>query len=264
MFDIGISDQPRSCFTWRGAFAAASFPPASPCGDTDGYIEECRSPTCAHCLRALARLPWAWSSGPVPALMATTMAKSSARMDSTSVAARCRASARTSPPLLFGQKAVRPGAPPPRAAAVAGRSEVARGDRCVAEAPHESPKASKTLPRDTREACRRETRRRRKPPVCRHPASGANRDRTGDILLAKQALSQLSYGPGAPECTREASGRRMPVSKSKPAAGAARATAAPAGGGRTRRSAVAVGGLLGDVLGRARPIDPASSRRADL
>src|SRR6478672_11025773 len=25
---------------------------------------------------------------------------------------------------------------------------------------------------------------------------GANRDRTGDLLLAKQALSQLSYGPG--------------------------------------------------------------------
>jgi hypothetical protein len=27
---------------------------------------------------------------------------------------------------------------------------------------------------------------------------GANRDRTGDLLLAKQALSQLSYGPGSP------------------------------------------------------------------
>ena len=27
---------------------------------------------------------------------------------------------------------------------------------------------------------------------------GANRDRTGDLLLAKQALSQLSYGPGEP------------------------------------------------------------------
>ena len=27
---------------------------------------------------------------------------------------------------------------------------------------------------------------------------GANRDRTGDLLLAKQALSQLSYGPGMP------------------------------------------------------------------
>ena len=25
--------------------------------------------------------------------------------------------------------------------------------------------------------------------------SGANRDRTDDLLLAKQALSQLSYGP---------------------------------------------------------------------
>jgi hypothetical protein len=27
---------------------------------------------------------------------------------------------------------------------------------------------------------------------------GANRDRTGDLLLAKQALSQLSYGPVVP------------------------------------------------------------------
>ncbi len=27
--------------------------------------------------------------------------------------------------------------------------------------------------------------------------NGANRDRTGDLLLAKQALSQLSYGPEA-------------------------------------------------------------------
>jgi NAD(P)-dependent dehydrogenase (short-subunit alcohol dehydrogenase family) len=30
---------------------------------------------------------------------------------------------------------------------------------------------------------------------------GANRDRTGDLLLAKQALSQLSYGPLRPEFT---------------------------------------------------------------
>ena len=31
-----------------------------------------------------------------------------------------------------------------------------------------------------------------------HSAGGANRDRTGDLLLAKQALSQLSYGPRDP------------------------------------------------------------------
>jgi hypothetical protein len=31
--------------------------------------------------------------------------------------------------------------------------------------------------------------------ISRHFSSGANRDRTGDLLLAKQALSQLSYGP---------------------------------------------------------------------
>jgi hypothetical protein len=34
-------------------------------------------------------------------------------------------------------------------------------------------------------------------PISRHFSSGANRDRTGDLLLAKQALSQLSYGPAA-------------------------------------------------------------------
>ena len=28
-------------------------------------------------------------------------------------------------------------------------------------------------------------------------SGGADRDRTGDLLLAKQALSQLSYGPGS-------------------------------------------------------------------
>src|SRR5450631_1159963 len=33
------------------------------------------------------------------------------------------------------------------------------------------------------------------PSAGRCRAGGANRDRTGDLLLAKQALSQLSYGP---------------------------------------------------------------------
>jgi hypothetical protein len=31
------------------------------------------------------------------------------------------------------------------------------------------------------------------------PQNGASRDRTGDLLLAKQMLSQLSYGPVARE-----------------------------------------------------------------
>ena len=34
------------------------------------------------------------------------------------------------------------------------------------------------------------------PPTRITPAGGARRDRTDDLLLAKQALSQLSYGPG--------------------------------------------------------------------
>jgi hypothetical protein len=37
------------------------------------------------------------------------------------------------------------------------------------------------------------------PAITRYFSSGANRDRTGDLLLAKQALSQLSYGPRAIE-----------------------------------------------------------------
>jgi len=32
----------------------------------------------------------------------------------------------------------------------------------------------------------------------RFSSNGASRDRTGDLLLAKQALSQLSYGPRIP------------------------------------------------------------------
>ena len=36
----------------------------------------------------------------------------------------------------------------------------------------------------------------------RDPAGGARRDRTDDLLLAKQALSQLSYGPGS-RCSRK-------------------------------------------------------------
>ena len=33
------------------------------------------------------------------------------------------------------------------------------------------------------------------PPICDRRSGGARRDRTDDLLLAKQALSQLSYGP---------------------------------------------------------------------
>ena len=39
------------------------------------------------------------------------------------------------------------------------------------------------------------------------PAGGARRDRTDDLLLAKQALSQLSYGPDARGQMSDARGR---------------------------------------------------------
>jgi hypothetical protein len=42
-------------------------------------------------------------------------------------------------------------------------------------------------------------------PFCRVFVSGARRDRTDDLLRAKQALSQLSYGPRTAEFT---AGRR--------------------------------------------------------
>jgi hypothetical protein len=39
--------------------------------------------------------------------------------------------------------------------------------------------------------------------ISREKGDGASRDRTGDLLLAKQALSQLSYGPSWAEFTPE-------------------------------------------------------------
>ena len=46
-----------------------------------------------------------------------------------------------------------------------------------------------------------------KPLACRLFADGARRDRTADLLLAKQALSQLSYGPSLWMLTGELIGR---------------------------------------------------------
>jgi hypothetical protein len=43
-------------------------------------------------------------------------------------------------------------------------------------------------------------------PISRHFSNGASRDRTGDLLLAKQALSQLSYGPWNLQYTRYRTG----------------------------------------------------------
>ena len=72
MSTFGGSDQPWSCFTWRTAFAVLRPRPASPCGDTDGYIEERRPPACARYPCALARLPWVWV---MVAVIAAGMAK---------------------------------------------------------------------------------------------------------------------------------------------------------------------------------------------
>jgi hypothetical protein len=45
----------------------------------------------------------------------------------------------------------------------------------------------------------------------RDSEDGANRDRTGDLLLAKQALSQLSYGPRTLQYTRYRGDFRVPA-----------------------------------------------------
>jgi hypothetical protein len=103
VFDIGDSDQPRSCFIWRGVFASASSRPASPRGDTDGYIEECRSPV-PHTACVV------WLACPRPSraadstACAATMAKSHPAGVRTSAVARSRSSARVSPPLLCGKR----------------------------------------------------------------------------------------------------------------------------------------------------------------
>ena len=52
------------------------------------------------------------------------------------------------------------------------------------------------------------------------PTGGARRDRTDDLLLAKQALSQLSYGPrptGWSPPSLSSCGGQPPISKSLPA-----------------------------------------------
>jgi hypothetical protein len=42
------------------------------------------------------------------------------------------------------------------------------------------------------------------------PAGGARRDRTDDLLLAKQALSQLSYGPSSNQWSVISNQKRLP------------------------------------------------------
>jgi hypothetical protein len=47
-------------------------------------------------------------------------------------------------------------------------------------------------------------------PICNRRSGGARRDRTDDLLLAKQALSQLSYGPPQGSVIRcQGSGRKL-------------------------------------------------------
>ena len=66
---------------------------------------------------------------------------------------------------------------------------------------HLDTRASITLPSTRLRRPRATDQADRNYAICRHFVSGANRDRTGDLLLAKQALSQLSYGPAAVEST---------------------------------------------------------------
>ena len=66
---------------------------------------------------------------------------------------------------------------------------------------HSAPEAAKRQQRHILKLCSSSSvgELREKQDICRGFLSGANRDRTGDLLLAKQMLSQLSYGPVARE-----------------------------------------------------------------
>lgn len=65
------------------------------------------------------------------------------------------------------------------------RSQVRRGDECGGRGRGRGGRGGR---------CRRRGRRARV-----HSANGGKRIRTADLLLAKQALYQLSYAPGQPD-----------------------------------------------------------------
>ena len=95
----GGSDWPRSCFIQRGAFATASPPPASPCGDTDGT----KSRSAETHPRTLHTRFGSLAQGLVDGPRVTRLGGYDGeviRDGSTSAAVRRRASARASPPLL--------------------------------------------------------------------------------------------------------------------------------------------------------------------
>ena len=77
----------------------------------------------------------------------------------------------------------------PPSCAVSTRSHSLNRSGQEPDAPHMHPQALQDL------SIRKARRRSNVVPLQALPASGASRDRTGDLLLAKQALSQLSYGP---------------------------------------------------------------------
>jgi hypothetical protein len=74
--------------------------------------------------------------------------------------------------------------------------------------------------------------------VCGTNQYGANRDRTGDLLLAKQALSQLSYGPATHQFRRTLPARRSPFTVCLPAAASPQRRVAATAIAPTRRRAV--------------------------
>ena len=72
----------------------------------------------------------------------------------------------------------------------------------------DEPRVARGNPHETEENSRARSRKDRSQKDCSDPASkrdrrsgGARRDRTDDLLLAKQALSQLSYGPSGAQTT---------------------------------------------------------------
>jgi hypothetical protein len=148
-------------------------------------------PTCARCPHALARLPWAWLVTLASPASAGTMAKSSGT-GSTSAAARRRASACVSLPLLRSARDQ-----------ASGTTTVATGERhcCCPPATHKASRV-RTIGERGAEGFQNASIRhlpqasprglpRRIPLDCRDSANGASRDRTGDLLLAKAVWGSM-------------------------------------------------------------------------
>jgi hypothetical protein len=81
-------------------------------------------------------------------------------------------------------------------------------------APDETDCSHRKGPMPRRRASKKDTRSDLGPPSSE--AGGARRDRTDDLVLAKHALSQLSYGPVRPQITEDRQQKQMAYAICRP------------------------------------------------